>query len=65
MIECFFCATSVPDVDAACEADWIPSFWDLLGTEVCVPVCPECQVRNLVPDGDHSWHVRPYEGQGV
>ena len=40
-IRCCFCQTSIPTVDEAIEAGWIPSFFD--GDSECsAPVCIKC-----------------------
>lgn len=46
MIRCPFCQTSVPDVDAAVEAEWIPSFF-VEDDEIHDPVCPRCAASRL------------------
>jgi len=53
LIECCFCDATMPGVEAAIEADWIPSFWDR-GQEISNPVCPVCQTEHLRegPDGE-------------
>ena len=46
MIRCYFCKTAVADVEAAIQADWIPSFFDD-EREVSEPVCPACTSARL------------------
>ena len=52
MITCAFCRATVPDVESAIDADWIPSY-DVGETEMADPVCPACQTAYLhFPDPD-------------
>ena len=49
MIRCAFCPTTVPNVFAAIDADWIPSYYDGQD-EKADPVCPACQKAYLEVD---------------
>ena len=61
MIQCYFCKTTVPDVEAAIAADWIPSFYDE-DREIPEPVCPACTLAklHLADDGEFELaeHIR-------
>jgi hypothetical protein len=46
MIGCYFCRTTVADIEAAVQADWIPSFYDG-EREISGPVCPACTSARL------------------
>lgn len=43
---CYFCGTTVPNVDAAIDAGWVPSFWDG-DIEIWTPVCAPCAAVHL------------------
>ena len=46
MIGCYFCCTTVADVETAVRKNWIPSFYDG-DCEVSEPVCPSCTAARL------------------
>ncbi len=56
MIRCYFCRTAVADLEAAIDADWIPSFYDG-DREVCEPVCPSCTAGRLQFSDDGEYEL--------
>jgi len=56
MLHCYFCRTAVADVEAAINADWIPSFYDG-EREVSEPVCPRCTSARLHYSDDGEWEL--------
>jgi hypothetical protein len=52
-IECYFCGTSVPNAEAAIDANWVPSFYERGSDyETLEPVCEACSAKFLEPDQD-------------
>lgn len=56
MIRCYFCKTAVADIEAAINADWIPSFYDDQ-REVSEPVCPSCTSARLHYSDDGEFEL--------
>ena len=56
MLHCYFCRATAADVDAAIQADWIPSFYDGQ-REVTEPVCPSCRSTRLRYADDGEWEL--------
>lgn len=56
MVYCHFCRSTVLTIEAAIEAEWIPSFY-YTGDECETPdpVCPACQETHLelADDGEY------------
>jgi len=59
-IECHFCNRTTRDVEAAIEAGWIPSFYEVGDEhETPDPVCPMCQEVFLEQDDDGEMVYSP------
>jgi hypothetical protein len=42
MVTCDLCRATMPSVNAALNADWLPSYWDLTPGCERGPACPIC-----------------------
>jgi len=56
MLHCYFCKTTIADVETAIEADWISHFYDGK-REISHPVCPDCTSARLQLSGDYAFEL--------
>jgi len=61
MIECVICGATLPDVEDAIDAGWLPAFW--VDKVEAGPVCVRCSVTYLVLTDDGEFEVRPQHRQ--
>ena len=51
MFQCDICGATVPDIDAAIAADWLPEYW--VGDDCRGPACATCATAmRIAPDGE-------------
>ena len=56
-MHCCFCSTELESPDQGIELGWIPAFW-ASETEYAGPICPDCQAKYLIVDGDGDYDLK-------
>jgi hypothetical protein len=61
MIACAICGTTLPDVEDAIAAGWLPSFW--VDEQEIGPACDRCSMTYLTLADDGEFEPQPQHSQ--